>query len=119
MRKSKELMYTGDQISGREAEQIGMINYAVPAEKLEEEVTRMAERIANQTADSLAIHKEALNRWWQSMGIEGAARAAADFDGQYQMTEQAQLFNAKIREVGLKNALTWRDTPYGDLRGTG
>ncbi len=118
MRKSKELMYTGDQVDGKEAEAIGMINHAVPADKLEEEVTRLAERIANQSADSLAIHKEAMNRWWQSMGIEGAARAAADFDGQYQMTEQAQLLNAKIRELGLKNAFTWRDAPYGDLRGT-
>jgi len=45
-----------------------MINKAVPADQLEDEVTRMAERIANQSADALAIHKEAMNRWYQAMG---------------------------------------------------
>jgi len=42
-----------------------MINKAVPADQLEEEVTRLAERIANQTADALAVPKEAMNRWYQ------------------------------------------------------
>jgi len=62
MRKAKELMYTGDAISGTEAAEIGMINKAVPADELEDEVTRLAERIANQSADALAIHKEAMSR---------------------------------------------------------
>ena len=117
MRKSKELMYTGDQISGTEAASIGMVNRAVPAADLEKEVTRLAERIAIQSADALAIHKEALNRWWQSMGIEGAVRAAADFDAMYQSTEQAALLRSKINELGLKGGFEWRDKPYGDLRG--
>jgi enoyl-CoA hydratase len=117
MRKTKELMYTGDQISGKEAATMGMINRAVPAKDLEKEVTILAERIAIQSADALAIHKEALNRWWQTMGIEGAVRAAADYDGLYQLTQQAALFNQKIRELGVKGAFEWRDEPYGDLRG--
>lgn len=118
MRKAKELMYTGDSISGTEAAEIGMINKAVPADKLEEEVTRLAERIANQTADALAIHKEAMNRWYQAMGMESSIMAAADYDQLYQFTESAANLGAKIRELGLKEALTWRDTPYGDLRGS-
>jgi len=119
IRKTKELMYTGDQISGTEAAAMGMINRAVPAAALEQAVTALAERIAIQSADSLAIHKEALNRWWQTMGIEGAVRAAADYDGYYQMTQQAALFNQKVRELGVKAAFEWRDKPYGDLRGSG
>jgi len=117
MRKTKELMYTGDQVSGKEAAAMGMINRAVPAADLEKEVTLLAERIAIQSADALAIHKEALNRWWQTMGIEGAVRAAADYDGYYQMTQQAALWNQKIRELGVKGAFEWRDKPYNDLRG--
>jgi len=117
MRKTKELMYTGDQVSGKEAEAMGMINHAVPANELEAETTRLAERIAIQSADALAVHKEALNRWWQTMGIEGAVRAAADFDAMYQNTEQAAELNKKIAELGLKGGFEWRDKPYGDLRG--
>ena len=117
MRKAKELMYTGDTISGIEAAEIGMINKAVPLENLEEEVARMAERIANQSADALAVHKEAMNRWYQAMGLESSVMAAADYDFVYYYTSHAQEVYGKIREVGLNEALTWRDTPYGDLRG--
>jgi enoyl-CoA hydratase len=118
MRKAKELMYTGDSISGTEAAEIGMINKAVPFDKLEEEVTRLAERIANQSADALAIHKEAMNRWYQAMGMESSIMAAADYDLLYSFTETAANLNAKIREIGLKEAFSWRDTPYEDLRGS-
>ncbi len=118
MRKTKELMYTGDAISGTEAERIGMINKAVPVDQLEAEVTKLAERIANQSADALAIHKEALNRWYQGMGMEASVMAAADYDYVYQHTESARNLFGKISEVGLKEAFTWRDTPYGDLRGS-
>lgn len=117
MRKAKELMYTGDAISGTEAAEIGMINKAVPIDKLEEEVTKLAERIANQSADALAIHKEAMNRWYQAMGMESSVMAAADYDHMYQQTQSAKDLWKKISEVGLKEGFKWRDTPYGDLSG--
>ncbi|MBW2091368.1 MAG: enoyl-CoA hydratase/isomerase family protein [Deltaproteobacteria bacterium] len=117
MRKSKELMYTGDSISGTEAERIGMINRAVPADQLEDEVTRLAERIANQSADSLAVHKEALNRWWQAMGMEASVMSAAEYDLIYQLTDSAIELRRKIAELGLREAFRWRDGRYGDLSG--
>jgi enoyl-CoA hydratase len=115
MRKAKELMYTGDAISGTEAAEIGMINMAVPADQLEQEVTRMAERIANQSADALAVQKEAMNRWYQAMGMESSVMAAADYDYIYQKTESAREFWKKIQDSGLKEAFTWRDKRYTDL----
>lgn len=118
MRKAKELMYTGDAISGIEAERIGMINKAVPADKLEEEVTRLAERIANQTADALAVHKEAMNRWYQAMGMESSIMAATEYDHVYHYTQSARTFFTKMREGGPKEAFTWRDKAYKDLRGS-
>lgn len=118
MRKAKELMYTGDSISGIEAAEIGMINKAVPGDKLEEEVTKLAERIANQAADSLAIHKEAINRWYQTMGMEASIMAAADYDYLYGSSTSAVELREKINELGLKEGFTWRDTPYNDLRGS-
>jgi enoyl-CoA hydratase/carnithine racemase len=121
MRKAKELMYTGDSISGVEAERIGMINAAVPADQLEAEVTRRAERIAIQAGDSLAIHKHMLNRFYENMGIYSSVRAAADFDATYQYTNQAYNWQDAVKEsfgkgAGLKDALAWRDGPYADYR---
>jgi enoyl-CoA hydratase len=105
MRKAKELMYTGDTISGTEAAEIGMINKAVPSDKLEEEVTYLAERISNQTADALAVHKEAMNRWYQGMGMESSIMAAADYDFVYYYTQHARELFSRIREDGLGAAL--------------
>jgi len=118
MRKAKELMYTGDTVSGTEAAEIGMINKAVPLDKLEEEVTILAERIGLQSPDALAVHKEAMNRWYQAMGMEASIMSAADYDLIYQQTQSAIDLQKKIREEGLKEAFTWRDTPYMDLRGS-
>jgi len=53
------------------------------------------------------------------MGMESSTMAAADYDYIYQDTISASDLRNKIRELGLKEAFTWRDTPYGDLRGTG
>src|SRR6185312_13548631 len=64
MRKAKELYYTGDSVTGAEAERIGMINYAWPKDQLEERTVAMADRIANLSADHLAILKLNMNRFY-------------------------------------------------------
>lgn len=117
MRKTKELLYTGDMIDAREAERLGMINKAVPAEQLEAETLRWAERIATQAGESLAVHKHVVNRFYENMGIYASVHSATDFDALYQFTEQAYAWQDKVREAvqsggGLREALAWRDEPY-------
>lgn len=46
--KAKELIYTGDIISAKEAAQIGLIERIVPQAKLMEEAMKMAEKIASK-----------------------------------------------------------------------
>ena len=121
MRKSYELMYTGDAISAREAEKIGMINAAVPADQLEQTALRWADRIANQTGDSLAMIKRSINTFYEAMGIYPAIATATDTDAMYQFTGQSYLWQEKVAEAfksggGLKEALAWRDKPYEDYR---
>ncbi len=121
MRKSKELLYTGDSISGTEAERIGMVNKAVPAADLESTVLQWANRIAIQAADSLALQKRSVNTYFEQT-IYPAIHSATDTDAMYQFTEQAWAWQAKVREVtapggpGFKAALDWRDGPYADYR---
>jgi len=60
-RKAKELLLTQRIIDAKEAERIGLVNKAVPADRLEEEVWKLAREIAEAPADALAVQKEALN----------------------------------------------------------
>ena len=115
MRKAKELYYTGENVNGREAAEIGMINYAWPKEKLEENTLALADRIAIMTADQLAILKVNMNRFYENMGIYSSVRSSTDLDAAGQFTEFGYQWQDKMREEGLKGALQWRDGPY---RGT-
>jgi enoyl-CoA hydratase/carnithine racemase len=62
MRKAKELLYTGDLISGREAEKIGLINKAVPADKLEETVAELVAKLVDKPPLALQAMKMLVNR---------------------------------------------------------
>ena len=124
MRKAKELYYTGDSISGAEAERIGMVNYAFPRDELEDRTVALADRIANMTADHLAILKLNMNRFYENMGIYSSVRTSTDLDAAAQFTGQSYAWQDKMREsreagTGLKAALDWRDGPYRDYRAKG
>ncbi len=114
MRKAKELLYTGDSISGRDAERIGMVNRAVPSSELDAEVERWAERIAIQAPDSLALQKRSVNTFFESMGIYQSVHSATDTDAMAQFSGQAYLWQDKVRELGMREAIAWRDGEYRD-----
>lgn len=121
MRKVKELSLSGDSITGQEAERLGMVNYAWPADQLESRTIEFADRFANMTADHLALIKAACNRWYENMGIYSSLRSSTEMDAMGQLTGEAYLWQDKMQEAmtgggGLKEALDWRDGRYRDGR---
>ncbi len=121
MRKAKELYYTGSSISGKEAEACGMVNHAWPKEELEQRTIEYADRIANLSADHLAILKVNMNRFYENMGIYSSVRSSTDLDAMGQFTAESYQWQDKVREsmeqgTGLKGALDWRDGRYQDYR---
>ena len=60
--KAKELAFTAELITGKEAEHIGLVNRAVPADKLEEATRELAEKIMANSPGSIAAYKHLFNR---------------------------------------------------------
>lgn len=67
-RKAKELLFTQQVIDGTEAARIGLVNRAVPADKLEEEVWKLAQLLTDVSPDAIAVQKEAFNTHAEIMG---------------------------------------------------
>lgn len=112
MRKAKELYYTGESVTGKEAEEMGMINYAWPIDELDERTIAFADRIAHLSADHLALLKLNMNRFYENMGIYSSVRSSTDLDAMGQFTGSRYEYQDKLTEAGLKEAFRWRDGPY-------
>lgn len=69
--KAFELVMTGDSISGEEAARIGLVNKAVPPEKLEEEVGKLASKLLEKSPAVLKVAKKALR---VAGGVEDAKK---------------------------------------------
>lgn len=69
--KARELVLTARLIRGKEAEEIGLVNKAVPAEQVMSTAREMAAEMAACDPDALALAKQTLTR-----GPEGSMRDA-------------------------------------------
>jgi enoyl-CoA hydratase len=116
MRKARELLYTGDSISGEEAVRVGWANQSYPADRLAMETERFAERIANIESDMLLMSKRGCNRAYEVMGIRTALAVGADIQALSTFRPSGKDFGNMLREKGLKAALDWRDGPFRDYR---
>jgi enoyl-CoA hydratase len=59
--KAKEYLLTGDMLDAKEAERIGLINYAVPREELDAKVAAFADKLANGAAKAIKWTKTSMN----------------------------------------------------------
>ncbi len=62
IRKAKELLYTGDRITAAEAERIGLINKAVPADKLQEATNELVIKLLTKSPMAMKAVKKLVNR---------------------------------------------------------
>ena len=108
--RAKQMMFTGDTISGRTAQDWGLANMAVPAEDLENATMDLAKRISGVPSSHLMMHKLVVNQVWMSMGLEQSQMFATLFDDITRHNPEGLWFRRQSELHGFKNAVQWRDS---------
>jgi len=111
---AKRLLLTGDPVDGRTAERIGLIHKAVPADRLEEEVEGLAQRMANIPVSQLASMKLLVNQAYENMGLHTTQLLGSILDGLMRHTPDGMAWRQQIDEKGIRAAIDARDGPFGD-----
>jgi len=111
---AKRLLLTGDPVDGRTAERIGLIHKAVPADRLEQEVEGLAQRMANIPVSQLASMKLLVNQAYENMGLRTTQLLGSILDGLMRHTPDGLAWRRLIDEKGIRAAIDARDGPFGD-----
>jgi len=107
--KAKRMLFTGDKITGTEAADMGLVLKAVPADELDAEVERLAERMATVPINQLMMQKMVINQAIEAMGLANTQRLATVFDGITRHSPEGINFKERSEQVGWKQAVDERD----------
>jgi enoyl-CoA hydratase len=115
-KKTNELLFTGDTMSAEEAHRCGLVNRVVEGADLEEAVDELVRKIAPTPLPILRLTKLALVRAYEAMGLRSAVAANLDLSAILNAadTPEQREFDRIVAADGLKAALKWRDSRYGD-----
>jgi enoyl-CoA hydratase len=122
LRKSKELLMTGNMITATEAYNFGWLNKVVAREDLEKETDLLAHAIKSIPKTNVSLVKRFLNNIWEQLGMTNAQLSFAELirgvAGTYRVeTERGTgaWWNKTREELGLANALRERDKPFVEV----
>jgi len=118
MKKTKELMYTGNLMDAQEAYRVGLVTKVVPRDKLDEEVNKLANTISKVAQVVVEYSKKAINNVYELQNM----RKAHEWGDEYEMVpgvsiaEESNLetkeYQRILKEEGLKPALDWRQSRF-------
>lgn len=112
LRKAKEMVLTGDTMTGAEAMQRGVINYRSTSAELDATTLALAQRISKTPKELLALNKQSVNKAYEVMGIRLGTHLGVEYDTIGHFTKTAFEFWEVAERDGLKAALNRRDNPF-------
>jgi enoyl-CoA hydratase len=116
IRKTKEMLWTGDPLDIHEAHTLGMVNRVVPDGSLDAECQRLADRIAMMPPRQVWLTKKSLNKMLEAQGQLIAYELHFLYHQLGHASDTMQDWNAKGREVaqesGMRGWLEMRDGPF-------
>jgi len=110
LEKAKYMLFTGDLVNGRKAEEMGLIHQAVPLKGLDRAVQLLTERIKGVPKNQLMMMKMTVNQAYENMGLSSSQTIATLFDGIARHSPEGVHFKKRSEEVGFKQAVTERDS---------
>jgi len=104
------MLFTGDLVTGRRAQEMGLIYEAVPLDQLDATVRQLADRIKGVPKNQLMMMKMMVNQAYDNMGLHSTQRIATIFDGITRHSPEGVWFKERSEEVGFKQAVQERDS---------
>jgi len=114
--RAKRLLFTGDCISGAQAERWGLAVESAPADELDAVTERLVDKIAMMPVNQLMMVKLALTSALSAQGVQNSAMIGTVFDGIARHTREGYAFQRRAMTAGFRAAVRERDEPFGDHR---
>jgi enoyl-CoA hydratase len=112
--RAKHYALTGRSISGKEAVDVGLINFAYPQDQLEDKVWEYVDQLSQIPVTQLAAMKFITNQVFDRQGVEHSALLGPIIDGIMRNTLESEEFVRTAKEQGVGAAVALRDGPFGD-----
>ncbi len=113
--RAKRLLFTGDSLTGAEAEEWGLATEAAPAAELDQRFERLLGRVAQMPINQLVMMKMLVNQGLYAQGLHQTQLLGTFFDGVARHTEEGHGFVRRASEGGFREAVRERDEPFGDF----
>ena len=117
-KKCRELLLTGKLIDGKEAERIGLVNKAVPADRLDEETKKLAKAMTLLPRDGIAIGKASIHLAYDALGLSSSfSQGYVEHTLATNIRFEPGEFNflKARRDMGVREAIKARDKRYEGL----
>jgi enoyl-CoA hydratase len=112
--RAKQHALTGRPLSGVQAAEVGLINEAVPFDRLEARVREEAEALAAIPPSQTAAMKLVVNQAFERMGVRDTQVLGPILDGLMRNTPDARQWIEVAEREGVRAVVTERDGPFGD-----
>ena len=107
--RAKRVLFTGDQINGKEAAAMGLVLKSIPEPELDQEIEAMAKRISTVPINQLAMQKMVINQAVEASGLLRTQKLATLLDGIARHSPEGHNFKKRVEVKGWKKAVNERD----------
>ena len=112
--RAKNLLLTGNCLTGKQAVEWGLAIDSAPAAELDARVEKLVADIARLPVNQLMMVKLALNSALLNQGVANSTMVSTVFHGVLRHTREGYAFQLRAATAGFRQAVRERDEPFSD-----